>query len=159
MFKIENAKNLFWDNPEKTSVTGSVKFEHLGDFVNFTAGQGDTATYAIEFFENAKKGVYGAVSDIAPVLTPVVENADDIVGEAALSIVRFIRDDILKNVVDPIASNALRWNELTEAKKQEWVAYRQSLLDITSTYPNPSYVWDKVEKCHELTNCTFPTKP
>lgn len=44
--------------------------------------------------------------------------------------VRSKRDDLLKNEIDPIVSNPLRWDAFTEAKKAEWAVYRQALLDV-----------------------------
>lgn len=43
---------------------------------------------------------------------------------------RIIRSMLLKGI-DEFASNPLRWNEITEQKKNEWAEYRKSLLDIT----------------------------
>jgi len=56
------------------------------------------------------------------------------------------RDRILVEEVDPIVSNALRWDDMTDAKQTEWTNYRQALLDIAQQegYPN---------------NITWPTKP
>jgi len=45
--------------------------------------------------------------------------------------VRIIRDGLLQDRVDPIASNALRWQELDEQQKAALSSYRQSLLDVT----------------------------
>lgn len=50
--------------------------------------------------------------------------------EVAAEMVRDQRDDILKNVVDPIAANPLRWNDLTVEKQEEWAVYRKKLLDV-----------------------------
>jgi len=59
---------------------------------------------------------------------------------------REARDRILVEEVDPIVSNVLRWNDMTDAKRTEWTNYRQALLDIPQQegYPN---------------NITWPTKP
>jgi hypothetical protein len=46
--------------------------------------------------------------------------------------VRRQRDDLLQSVVDPIAGNVLRWEELHSEKKIEFIAYRRALLDVTS---------------------------
>lgn len=60
--------------------------------------------------------------------------------------VREERDLLLSNVVDPIVTNPLRWNALTDAKQTEWTQYRTDLLDIPdqSGFPN---------------SVTWPTKP
>jgi hypothetical protein len=56
------------------------------------------------------------------------------------------RDGKLALEVDPIVSNPLRWNELTEAKQTEWAQYRTDLLDLPEQSGFPNTV-------------TFPTKP
>jgi hypothetical protein len=60
--------------------------------------------------------------------------------------VRIKRDALLARVVDPIATNALRWASLTEDQRQAWAAYRQALLDITKQAGFPH-------------NVTWPSKP
>ena len=56
------------------------------------------------------------------------------------------RNSKLALEVDPIVSNPLRWNELTEAKQTEWAQYRTDLLDLPEQSGFPNTV-------------TFPTKP
>ena len=60
--------------------------------------------------------------------------------------VRQARDNLLSAVVDPMASNILRWNAMTVETQQLWAAYRQALLDIPSQAGFP-------------TDVTWPTKP
>lgn len=43
---------------------------------------------------------------------------------------RFERDNLLVTVVDPVVTNPLRWEELDEAQKSKYRAYRLYLLDI-----------------------------
>jgi len=52
------------------------------------------------------------------------------------------RDFLLASNVDPIVTNFLRWNDMTEAKRTEWTDYRQALLDIENLegYPH-AIVW------------------
>tara|TARA_R110000765_G_scaffold173996_3_gene278701 strand:- start:757 stop:1035 length:279 start_codon:yes stop_codon:yes gene_type:complete len=59
---------------------------------------------------------------------------------------REIRDKILVEEVDPIVSNTLRWNDMTDAKRTEWTNYRQALLDVPAQAGYPD-------------NITWPTKP
>lgn len=40
------------------------------------------------------------------------------------------RNDKLRTEVDPIASHALRWADLTSDKQTEWSQYRTALLDV-----------------------------
>jgi len=64
----------------------------------------------------------------------------------SIKIEREIRDKILVEEVDPIVSNALRWNDMTDAKRTEWTNYRQALLDVPAQDGYPD-------------NITWPTKP
>jgi hypothetical protein len=61
---------------------------------------------------------------------------------------RVERDLKLSSDVDPIVSNTLRWNSMTDEKRAEWTNYRQSLLDIEDLegYPN-------------IVEIVWPTKP
>ena len=59
---------------------------------------------------------------------------------------RDTRDRILVEEVDPIVSNALRWNDMTDAERLEWTNYRQALLDVPAQDDYPD-------------NITWPTKP
>ena len=56
------------------------------------------------------------------------------------------RDEKLLTEVDPIVSNPLRWNDLTEAKQTEWTQYRTDLLNLPEQSGFPNTV-------------TWPTKP
>lgn len=61
-------------------------------------------------------------------------------------VIRLQRDDLLKANVDPIVTNPLRYNSLTEEEKTALTDYRQKLLDITEQENFPYEV-------------TFPDKP
>lgn len=60
--------------------------------------------------------------------------------------VRNDRDSILRNVVDPLVSNPLRWADMTAEKQAEWVTYRRALLDVPQQEGFP-------------TDITWPTQP
>jgi hypothetical protein len=60
--------------------------------------------------------------------------------------VRATRNYKLTTEVDPIVSNILRWNDLTEEKKQAWANYRRDLLDISEQAGFPNVI-------------NWPTKP
>ncbi len=60
--------------------------------------------------------------------------------------IRLERDSKLALEVDPIVSNSLRFNELSEAKQTKWSQYRTDLLNV----PQQSGFPNTVE---------FPTKP
>ena len=70
---------------------------------------------------------------------------DEIVAQKAQK-VRDTRNYLLTFEVDPIVSNPLRWADMTESKQNEWIKYRQDLLDITNQSKFPEVV-------------TFPKKP
>lgn len=55
---------------------------------------------------------------------------------------RRLRDQKLKDEVDPVASNSLRWASLTADQQQAWADYRQALLDVPSQSGFPhDIVW------------------
>lgn len=74
-----------------------------------------------------------------------VENA-----ERKLSVLssraRIERDGKLVSEVDPIASNNLRWAELTSEKQAEWTQYRTNLLNVPQQSGFP-------------TSISWPSKP
>ena len=70
-----------------------------------------------------------------------VVNQDELSGK-----VRRTRNSLLKEEVDVIVSNPLRWNSMTTEEQQEWTDYRQALLDV----PQQSGFPDGV---------TWPVKP
>lgn len=61
-------------------------------------------------------------------------------------VLRYERDAILVEEVDPIVTNPLRWVDLTDAKQAEWTQYRTDLLNLTDQAGFPNTV-------------TWPTKP
>lgn len=62
--------------------------------------------------------------------------------EERSNIVRLMRDEKLRDEVDPITSNALRFNSMTAEQQQAWADYRQALLNIPqqSGFPH-DVVW------------------
>jgi len=81
-------------------------------------------------------------SCIAPYVPPTQEELDEL---ASIQI-RHIRNIRLRNDVDPIVSNPLRWEALTAEQQEEWRTYRNALLDITDQDSFPH-------------NVIWPTKP
>jgi hypothetical protein len=75
-------------------------------------------------------------------VAPSQEWLDDNAAEEA----RNIRDNKLSTEVDPIVTNPLLWADLTPKKKQEWIDYRKSLLNISNQEGWPH-------------NINWPTKP
>jgi hypothetical protein len=150
--KYKRVKNPQWANFEQSQIRCEVDFDALlEEFVPFTAVASGDYPHTHEIFARCVAGEFG---EIAPYTPPA-----DITGEDALIVVRGQRDHLLATKVDPVVTNPLRWADLSAEQQQAWADYRRALLDITSTYPNPSYVWTEVEKRHVLTNCTFPELP
>ena len=75
----------------------------------------------------------------------VAPTQDELDAEAARN-VRGQRDFRLETEVDPIAGNALRWNDLTDAQRAAWTQYRTDLLNVPQQSGFPH-------------NVTWPTKP
>lgn len=150
--KFKTVKNPKWGNSDKTVIYCDVDFDDLvEEFVPFSAVASGDYPHTHEIFARCVTGEFGVV---APYTPPA-----DIIGEDALAMVRADRNNRLATEVDPIVSNPLRWADLTAEKQEAWATYRRALLDITTTFPSPSYKWSDVKDCHVLTNCTFPTKP
>lgn len=64
----------------------------------------------------------------------------------AAALARSERNYRLRNDVDPIVSNPLRWASMSAEKQGEWIAYRQALLDVPQQAGFPH-------------NILWPTKP
>jgi hypothetical protein len=77
-----------------------------------------------------------ANNDVGPYIPPTPEEIYEMEAEA----VRLKRDRLLRDEVDPIASNNLRWSEFTEQQKEAVAAYRRALLDVPQQSGFPSDV-------------------
>ena len=55
--------------------------------------------------------------------------------------VRNERDSKLQSEVDVIASNALRWADLTSEAQAAWATYRTALLDVPQQAGFPDVTW------------------
>jgi len=82
--------------------------------------------------------------DYAPYVAPTQEELDE---DAAINI-RHIRDMFLTYLVDPIVSNPLRWESLSQEDQDAVRLFRQGLLDITqqATFPRDIY-WPEKPNC------------
>ena len=149
--KLEYAKSPIWVNYSHTMIDLTIKVEGISEEMPFTASLDDVEPHGVAVFKSAVAGEFGEVAAYTP--------PADITGEDALAKVRTERDNLLTTEVDPVVTNPLRWAEMSTVDQEAWTAYRRALLDITDTYPNPSYVWNESEKRHVLTDCTFPIKP
>lgn len=150
--KYTSIKNPQWVNAQHTIIHCEVDFDDLNEeFVPFTAVASGDYPHTHEIFARCVAGEFGPVAEYVP--------PADITGEGALNQVRGKRNNILTTEVDPIVSNPLRWADLSESQQQAWAAYRRALLDITTTYPNPAYVWNEVAQGFDETGVTWPVKP
>lgn len=61
--------------------------------------------------------------------------------EAEGNNVRSERNRILRNVVDPVVTNVLRWGDLDAEARGQVEAYRKALLDITAQPTFPEVEW------------------
>lgn len=76
--------------------------------------------------------------EMLPHAEPYIPPSEEELNQLRSVYLRDTRDQKLRDEVDPIAGNALRWGSLTAEKQQEWAVYRQALLDITrhANWPN-----------------------
>ena len=81
-------------------------------------------------------------SNFAAYVAPTQDELDDVAGGE----VRGGRDYKLATEVDPLVSNHLRWNDLTDAQSAAWTQYRTDLLNLPQQAGFP----------HDV---TWPTKP
>lgn len=150
--KFKTVRNPKWVNAARTRLDCEVDFDDLvEEFVPFLAVASGDYPHTHEIFARCVAGEFGPVAEYVP--------PTDITGEAALNQVRGKRDYILTTEVDPIVSNPLRWAEMGEEQQQAWSTYRRALLDITSTYPTPSYVWNEAAQNYDEVGVTWPVKP
>ena len=98
-------------------------------WVPFTADPADVEPLGAEVFNAAKAE---AAEYIAPPEPPI-----DLAAE-----VRFERNRRLREDVDPVVMNSLRWGDLTDEQRQAWADYRRALLDVTDQAGFPeTIVW------------------
>lgn len=99
--------------------------------VSYVARDGDVAETGQWVYQQIVEGNFeGAITDWVPPPPPSVED----IGNR----VRYVRNQKLRNEVDPIVSNPLRWNDMTEAQQQAWTDYRRALLDMSN---DPAFPW------------------
>jgi len=104
-------------------------------WIPFTASPHDTVQQGVDIFEQAK--------NVAEAYTPPPQEVLDAIAAAE---VRSKRNETLREVVDPIVSNQLRWGDMTPALQQAWADYRIELLDVPQQGGFPH-------------NVVWPTKP
>ena len=131
--EVRNAQSL---NIENTMFDVEINHPAFG-WIAYTLNPDDT-DMAID--NNTLLELIG--SDYEAYVAPTQAELD---AELAASL-RAQRDEKLVTEVDPMVSNPLRWNDLTEAKQTEWTQYRTDLLNLPEQSGFPNTV-------------TWPTKP
>ena len=131
--EVRNAQSL---NAENTMFDVEIKHPAF-DWIPYTLDPDDT-DMAID--NSVLLELIG--SDYEAYVAPTQAELD---AELAASL-RAQRNEKLFMEVDPIVSNPLRWNDLTEAKQTEWAQYRTDLLNLPEQSGFPNTV-------------TWPTKP
>ena len=131
--EVRNAQSL---NSENTMFDVEINHPTFG-WIAYTLNPNDT-----DMTIDNSKLLELIGSDYAAYVAPTQAELD---AELAASL-RAQRDSKLALEVDPIVSNPLRWNDLTEAKQTEWAQYRTDLLNLPEQSGFPNTV-------------TWPTKP
>jgi Phage tail assembly chaperone protein len=150
--KITSMANPVWANASHTKINCFIESDEFGDDVlPFTACKEDSELHCVDAFNSLVAGDFGAIAEYVP--------PADVVGEVAFAQVRQKRNEKLKAEVDPVVLNPLRWADMTAEQQQVWSDYRRALLDITTTYPNPSFVWNEDKQGYEETNIVWPVMP
>lgn len=128
--KYNSVRNCAWANPEQTLLNCEVDFDDLQEeFVPFAAVASGDYAHTHDIFARAVAGEFG---DIKPFSISPEEKAARI---------RQQRDALLAQV-DALATNPLRWAELTPEQQQAWAQYRLALLAVPqqATFPE-SVTW------------------
>ena len=131
--EVRNAQSL---NIENTMFDVEINHPAFG-WIAYTLNPNDTD---MSVDNNTLLELIG--SDYEAYVAPTQAELD---AELAASL-RAQRDEKLVTEVDPMVSNPLRWNDLTEAKQTEWTQYRTDLLNLPEQSGFPNTV-------------TWPTKP
>jgi hypothetical protein len=145
---IIKARNPKWSNKEKTTIDLIVKFSDIDEEVPFTANPNDPEPIGKEIFNRAIFGEFGSIAQYVP---PAPPSLDFIKNQ-----VRYIRNEKLVTEVDPIVSNPLRWESMTEEQQNAWKTYRLKLLDITQ---NPNFPWYEQVLEKGIDAVPWPVKP
>ena len=131
--QVRNAQSL---NSDNTSFDVEIKHPQY-DWIPYTLNPDDTD---MTVDNSVVLELIG--SNYAVYVAPTQEELDESLSLA----LRYERDAILVEEVDPIVTNPLRWADLTEDKQAEWTQYRTDLLNLPDQVGFPNTV-------------TWPTKP
>lgn len=154
---INSARNPRWANLAKTSIDLEVDFDELDEeYVEFNAHPDDICSWGSELFNRAVAGEFGEIAEFE--VPPPITKESNL--EGLKNCIRRERDEILKEEVDPIVTNPLRWDSLDDEKQQEWRDYRQALLDLTDNIADDvEFSYSDEEGFNVLKNLSLPTKP
>jgi hypothetical protein len=131
--QVRNAQSL---NSDNTSFDVEIKHPEF-DWIPYTLNPDDED---MTVDNNVLLQLIG--TNFEAYVAPTQEELDESLSLA----LRYERDAILVEEVDPIVTNPLRWADLTEDKQAEWTQYRTDLLNLTDQSGFPNTV-------------TWPTKP
>lgn len=147
-------RNPKWINPSQTMIQVDVNFNDVvAEWSSVSIEDPDTIqeTYLLEIYTAVMNGDAG---EIAPFEIPTLPDDED-----HLAHLRQIRDNLLQMDVDPIVSNPLRWAEMKETKRQEWLEYRQLLLNLPSDFATAKFEYNVEQEGWQWKNVTFPARP
>lgn len=131
---IIKARNPTWSNKEHSMIDLIVRFSTFKEEVPYTANPNDTEEIGKELFKRALAKEFGTIAEYVPPKPPTKD--------FVANVVRTVRNNKLQTEVDPVVSNPLRWNDMTEQQQNDWKNYRLALLAITDNKDFPWY--DKV---------------
>ena len=123
--EVRNAKSLQLDN-----LLMDVEINHPNyGWIPYTLNPNDTDTT----INNGE-----ILSLIGDNFAPYAPLTQEYLDAQLIESVRSFRDMRLINEVDPIVSNPLRWNALTDAQRTAWTQYRTDLLNVPqqADFPN-----------------------
>lgn len=72
-------------------------------------------------------------SEFAEICNGVIYTDREEFQKAQQEFVRTKRDNLLKTEIDPVVSNVLRWDDMSDEEKSQYMDYRTYLLDYTTT--------------------------
>lgn len=116
-----------------------VEFNEEGLVEGFTYAYDDKQFTDTSLEVKSTEGIYSGMKRVGGAWVDTPKSIEE-----RSFIVRATRDTKLAEDVDPIVSNALRWNSMADSVQSEWFNYRQALLDITDQPGFPTDVsWPK----------------
>lgn len=143
-----SAKDPRWADTEHNAIDLIAKFSNISEEVPYTARPNDVEQMGRDIYNRALAGDFGSVAEYIPPPPPSFEFIE--------SQVRYVRNEKLRIEVDPIVSNPLRWEGMTEEQQNAWKNYRLELLAITT---NPSFPWYEQVVEHGIDAVPWPTRP